>query len=60
MVGLVALLNLTYPITHGRIFFRCLHTGPIIPAGFLEEKLDTREAILSDDDGLHYWKKLVV
>jgi len=24
----------------------------------MEEKLDRDEAILKDDDGLHYWKKI--
>lgn len=49
-------LALTHPGTHGRIFFRYLHTGPINPIRFLEAKLDSSEAILNDDDGLHYWK----
>jgi hypothetical protein len=49
-------LVLTHPDTHGRIIPRHLQTDPTIPVRFLEAKLDRIEAILKDDDGLHYWK----
>jgi hypothetical protein len=31
-----------------------------MPASLMEEKLDKDEAILKDDDGLHYWKKILL
>jgi hypothetical protein len=49
---------LTHPNTDGKIILRHLQTDPIIPVSLMEEKFDRSEAILKDDDGLHYWKKI--
>jgi len=51
---------LTHPGTDGRIILRHLHTDPTNPVSLMEEKLDRSEAILKDDDGLHYWKKIEI
>jgi|GEM_PF-2130339 len=48
--------TLTLTGAHGRIIVCYLRAGPIISTSFLEEKFDSSEAILNDDDGLHYWR----